>query len=126
MADPTRAAAKGAIKTASTEGADPELSGALSDAGKLRIELAKEDNRHRESMASGERGVIGWALGGLGNAPLSVGFIALVFGSAAWLWCLHNASVGGETGAFWKEQAERALAFAATALGFVFGRSTSK
>lgn len=43
MADPTRAAAKGAIKTASTEGADPELAGALSDAGKLRIELAKED-----------------------------------------------------------------------------------
>lgn len=126
MADPSRAAAKNAIKQASSEETDPELSGALSAAGKLRIELAKEENRHKESMAFGERGAVGAALGGLGNAPLSVGFIALVFGSVAWIWCLNNAAASGEAAPFWKEQAEKALAFAATALGFVFGRSTSK
>lgn len=120
-----RSSAKAAIKPDTPESVDPDLAWALSDGGQLRVSLEKERNRHTEAMAAGERGFIGRALGGTGNAPLAIGFLALTFGGIAWGWCLYMSQQDGADIEFWRTQADRTLAFAATALGFVFGRSTS-
>ena len=104
------------------EAGDPDLAGALSEASKLRVDLEKEANRHREKMAAGERGWIGWALGGTKSAPLMIAFLAIVFGGIMWAWCLNQAQLDAADADYWGTQADRALALMGTALGYIFGR----
>ena len=104
------------------EASDPELTGALSDGQQLRVALEKEGNRHREEMAKGERGFVGWALGGTKSAPLTIAFLAILFGAIMWAWCLNQAQLDGADTNYWGTQADRALALMGTALGYIFGR----
>lgn len=117
--------AKASIKPETPEDSDPELGQALSDASGLRVALEREKNRHVDDIEKGKRGFIGSILGDSGSAPLAIGFLALIFGGISWAWCLYMAQQNSADVAFWSSQAEKAMAFSATALGFVFGRSTS-
>lgn len=121
--EPSRDQAKATARD--QEDKDPELAVAQSDAARLRVDLEKEANRHREAVAAGERGWFGQALGGRQSAPLAIAFIAVVAGFASWVWCLFQGQVQGNDPAFWGSQADRALAFASLALGYVFGRGYS-
>jgi len=105
------------------EPTDPELGEALSRANKFHVELIRETNRHKEKMASGERGWLGWLVGGPSNAPTLIAFLAASAGLAIAVWCLNQAAVPGADSDFWSKQAERGFAFSATAIGFIFGRS---
>jgi hypothetical protein len=115
-----RSDAKHAIEE--PENNDPELNDVLQNASRFRIDLVKENNRHKEAMAGGERGFFGRALGGERMAPTIIAFLATTAGLLVWAWCLFQSSVDGQPAAFWAAQGERALAFAGASLGFIFGR----
>lgn len=119
-----RATAKAAIQDGS-EGQDPELEDALRSAGELRVAIEKEGNRHKEKMAAGERGWIGYPLGGKSNAPMNIALIVMLISFSLWIWCLSKAQAEGVDQQFWADNANRVLALAATALGYVFGQKTS-
>lgn len=119
----SRASAKASLTD--PEDSDPELADALNEGGRLRVSLEKENNRHKEKIAQIDVGWAGRLLGGPKNAPLAIGFMAIAVGIVAWLWCLNQAQLPESNADFWGTQADRALALAGTALGFVFGRSSS-
>lgn len=108
------------------EPSDPQLDTILSDAGALRVALEKEANRHREVFAKDERGKLGSLLGGESSAPVTIAFIAILIGSLVWIACLIAAYCLPDQADFWSTQANRALAFSLTALGYVFGKGSSK
>ncbi|MBK1664910.1 hypothetical protein CKO38_09190 [Rhodospirillum rubrum] len=118
--DSERSSAKKAIKE--PEATDPEFSQALNDASHFRISLIQEQNRHRENMAKGERGLLGALFGGENLAPTMIAFVISVFGLLGWGVCLLAASHYEAESVFWGDQAGRALALATTAIGFIFGR----
>ncbi|WP_113384946.1 hypothetical protein [Rhizobium mayense] len=105
------------------EPSDPDLGETLSTANKFHIDLVRETNRHREKMAHGERGWLGWLVGGPTNAPTITAFLAATAGLVIAMWCLSQAATQGADADFWSKQAEKGFAFAATAVGFIFGRS---
>lgn len=105
------------------EPTDPDLGDALNNANKFHIELVRETNRHREKMAHGERGWLGWLVGGPSNAPTIIAFLVAGAGLLIAVWCLNQATIQGADADFWSKQAERGFAFAATAVGFIFGRN---
>lgn len=116
----------GALSSATAvEETDSELGEVLAQANNLHLELVKENNRHKEQMASGERGWFGQFLGGERNAPTVVAFIALVLFSAIGSVCLAAAYNNPETGTFWGDHARNAFALATGALGFIFGRGST-
>lgn len=102
---------------------DPDLGETLGAANRFNIELIRETNRHREQMAHGERGWLGWLVGGPTSAPTIIAFLAASAGLLIAVWCLSNAAAQGADAEFWSKQAERGFAFAGTAVGFIFGRS---
>lgn len=108
------------------EGDDPELSNALVQAGKFRVEIEKEGNRHKEEMAKGERGLIGSLLGGEKSATITVAFIAIIIGSLVWVACLIAAYKFEDRSDFWALQGNRALGLTLTALGYIFGRGGNR
>ena len=97
----------------------------------LQMELAarareqEAELRERAQVRTSELGLIGHLLGGKENAPTSVALIALGSGILAFFLCLHYAaySAAPET---WHREAEGSLAFAASALAFIFGRSSKR
>lgn len=119
-----RATAKAGIQDP-PESQDPELSDTLNSAAELRVALEKESNRHKEKMASGERGWLGWPLGGRSSAPVNIAFVIMVTSLVLWVWCLSKAQTPDTDPQFWADNANRVLALAATALGYIFGQKTS-
>lgn len=97
----------------------------------LQMELAAEarqqeaELRERAQERISELGVIGQLLGGKENAPVSVALIALASGILAFFLCLHYAAYSS-TPETWHREAEGSLAFAASALAFIFGRSSKR
>ncbi|AXT35338.1 hypothetical protein D1820_10300 [Phaeobacter sp. LSS9] len=120
-----RKAAKAGIKNAS-EAQDPELTDALRSAGDLRVALEKEGNRHKEKMAAKELGWLGHPLGGRESAPVNIAFVVMLLGLIFWWWCLGKAQPDGADQQYWADNANRVLALATTALGYIFGQKTSK
>lgn len=121
-----RSAAKKAIKQSSDD--DPELDAALSSGHDLQLKLTQESNRHEEVMRKTDIGFLGWAFGGEKSAPTYIAFLVTILGLAGTLFCWWQAvgtnetPVSAEMVEFWSKQAERALAFAAASLAFIFGR----
>ncbi|MET3853439.1 hypothetical protein [Rhizobium sp. OAE497] len=117
-----RQAAKAAIKE--TQGADPEFDAVQSSAHDFQLKLTQENNRHSEHMRKQEIGFFGRAFGGEKSAPTYVAFIVTVFGLVAVGFCWGMAAYNASMTEFWSTQAERAMAFAASALAYIFGRGT--
>lgn len=105
------------------EPSDPDLGEALGAANQFNIELIRETNRHREQMSHGERGWLGWLVGGPTSAPTIIAFIIASAGLLIAIWCLKQAATQVTEAEFWAKQAERGFALAGTAVGFIFGRS---
>lgn len=116
-----RTDAKGAIVSRETD--DPELDAALSTAHKFQLELVKENNRHTEAM----RGFAARIFGHGDNAPTYIAAAAVGAGMIIAAGCLIAAFQSETQGSFdlWAKQSERALAFAGTALAFIFGKGLS-
>lgn len=121
-----RSAAKKAIKQSSDD--DPELDAALSSAHNLQLRITQETNRHEEAMRKTDIGFLGRAFGGEKSAPTYIAFLVTILGLAGTFFCWWQATGTIETPTtpemveFWSSQAERALAFAAAALAYIFGR----
>jgi hypothetical protein len=103
---------------------DPEFRKALSDAQSLQLELEKEKNRHNETMRLTDLGAGGRLLGGEKNAPTVVAGMAAAFGGVAFCGCLLAAARYPDMNEFWGKNAERALAFSAASIAYIFGRGT--
>lgn len=116
--DSDRHSAKSAIRRSQED--DYEFDQAIRE-GSSTLALKREDNRHRERMARVERGWLGILLGGEKHAPVAIALFAVIAGVLIAGGCYYQAATGGSFD-FWGRQAERALAFAAVALGFIFGR----
>lgn len=97
----------------------------------LRMELAARAREQEVELAAqaqekiSDLGILGKLLGGRENAPTNVALIALGCGVVAFFLCLHYAAYSS-TPETWHREAERALAFAASALAFIFGRSSRR
>lgn len=105
------------------EDSDPELDAALAAAERVRLDGKKEDNRHKETMNQQNLGIVGKVFGDGKSLPITMAFVALVFGAAssAGCWIAAAGSADVEIAAFWATQAERALGFAGLALGYILG-----
>lgn len=121
-----RSAAKSAITEQSQD--DPELNAALSAGYEYQLRLTREQNRHAEQTQKTDLGFLGRAFGGEKSSPTYIAFIATAAGAFGAFFCWWQAiatperPVTPEVAEFWSKQAERALAFSAAALAFIFGR----
>jgi len=115
-----RKAARAAIEE-SVE-TDPEFEAAQASAHEFQLKLTQENNRHTEQMRKQEIGFFGRAFGGEKSAPTYVAFIVTVFGLVAAGFCLIMSAYNPAMNEFWSTQAERAFAFSASALAYIFGR----
>jgi len=121
-----RSAAKKAIKQTSDD--DPELDAAFSSAHDLQLRLTQESNRHEEAMRKTDIGFLGRAFGGEKSAPTYIALLVtlLGLGGAFYCWFQVAGAQGTPSGAemveFWSKQVERALAFAAASVAYIFGR----
>lgn len=104
--------------------ADPELDQLLSGAHRLQLDLAKETNRHNETMRAKELGVFGKLVGGETTAPFTVALLVVVLGFAGAAACWVAAWNAPTSAEFWAKQAERGIAVATAALAFIFGRGS--
>lgn len=111
-------------EAAEPESSDPELGKAIVDAQDLANSLhhARENNRHKETLARIELGWLGGFLGGEKTAPTVIALIAALIGFGISFTCLVLAAKQADRAAFWSEWSSRALTVSTTALGFVFGR----
>lgn len=82
---------------------------------------------HKHAMRKLELGWIGRIIGDSSSTPTHIAFLALVAGLLLCFISLEVARAASGDGAeFWHSFAERSLAFGATALAFIFGKSSSK
>lgn len=114
-----RRLAKGAV--VNKDKADPELDNALSNAHKYQLELTKENNRHTEKM----RGWFPSVFGPKDSAPVFIALIAMILGLIFFGICIYrSASTDQSISEIWSNWAERSLAFSASCLTFIFGKTS--
>ena len=112
-----RDAAKKAI--INRDKSDPDLEDALRNASEFQLGLVKEQNRHKEAM----RGWFSRVFGHDDNVAAYIAAGAMFVGLAAFAYCLYMAGhVDEKVVPFWSQQGERALAFSASCLAFIFGK----
>jgi hypothetical protein len=103
---------------------DPEFTAAQITAHHTQLELTKEQNRHAQVMKERDLGALGKFFGDGRNTPTFISLLAVVSGILIYCYCLFSAKQNLENASFWSENASKALAFAGTALGYIFGRAT--
>lgn len=121
---PDRSAAKAGIL--SKDPSDPELSEAMSRARGLEATLAGHD--HERQMRDKELGWVGRFIGGERNAPMTVAATALILsliGFGAIHWIVAFTPLAAERIAALISAADKCLALATLALGYVCGKSSS-
>ena len=106
----------------------------LSEGQASQHEIVREANRSKEAIlrmeldarAEDKRsdlGMIGRYIGGKENSPVSIALVAVICGILAAFLCFHYAAVSPSASEPWIRAAEGCLAFASSALAFIFGRS---
>ena len=92
----------------------------------------KEDNRSKEEMrrldiqaSKVDRGAVGWLIGGRDNAATATAFIAMAAGMLGTFGCFLGAYFSSSSST-WINAGELFLAFAGSALGYIFGRGTRR
>jgi len=114
-------AKKGIVKTEQT---DVELTEKQLAARQMEFEIAKEQNRHEKDMRSTELGFLGWFFGDGRNTQTFVALIAVFSGLMIFGTCLVAAYRKPTDAQFWSDAGLKALAFAGTSLGYLFGRGS--
>lgn len=118
--EPDRSSAKGGI--VSREVSDPQLDDTLRAAKKEELELNKESNSHRLAMRKAEMGWIGAFIGSERHAAVHIAGVLAFFGVLV-AGILYFQTAHDPTNAeMWSRNAERMIAFSATALAYIFGR----
>lgn len=116
MAD-ERIAAKARVRA--TQENDTEFDQAL-----LRSQETEAKLAHSRQMRGLELGFIGRWLGGEHNAPLALAGGAVVFSLVIYILCLIAAGLyDKERAQYFAAAADKILAFATGAMGFVFGKA---
>jgi hypothetical protein len=118
--------AKKAIKDSDSD--EPEFLAALSDGKALQHSIAIENNRHKEAMRARDLGMMGRIFGSEAYAPIWIAGIVALAGVLMAIFCIFQGSRSMEPNSaeFWSKQVERSFAFSASALTFIFGRSSRK
>lgn len=91
-------------------------------ARQMEFEIAKEQNRHEKDMRSTDLGFLGWFFGDGRNTQTFVALIGVLSGLAIFGTCLAAAYKKPADAHFWSDAGLKALAFAGTSLGYLFGR----
>lgn len=112
-------AKRGIVKAEQT---DVELSEKQLAARQMEFEIAKEQNRHEKEMRNTELGFLGWFFGDGRNTQTFVALIAVFSGVVIFGTCLVAAYRKPVEAHFWSDAGLKALAFAGTSLGYLFGR----
>ncbi|CAA0112353.1 Uncharacterised protein [Halioglobus japonicus] len=110
---PKRDAAKRAITDTIEE--DPEYNQAISESESFKFRLAQENNRHAEQKAKIDKGMLGVFLGHESHAASAAAIIALFAGFIGFFYFSESPAY-----------ADKCMALGMSALGFMFGRSSSK
>lgn len=99
-----------------------KLDEVLKDAALKRLSL---EQAHALQMRRAEMGIFGRLLGDQAHAPLVIAFLMLLFSllTASLLWTFAYRS--GKT-EFWSGEAHIAFGGALTALGYIFGKGSSR
>lgn len=119
--EPSRIQAKkGIVKKEQT---DTQLTETQLAAHQMELEVTKEQNRHEKDMRSTELGFLGWFFGDGRNTQTFVALIAVFSGLFIFGTCLFAAYRKPAEAQFWSDAGLKALAFAGTSLGYLFGRS---
>jgi len=95
------------------------------EAHQMELELTKEQNRHEKDMRSAELGFWGWFFGDGRNTLTFVAFMAVFSGLTIFGTCLVAAYKKPADAQFWSDAGLKALAFAGTSLGYLFGRGAA-
>lgn len=103
---------------ADKEHSDGDLQNTLSNAQQLQhtLDRDKEANRHKEAKIDKV----------IGAAPVVVAGIVVVLGFIAFFASMVAESWYAQQAEFWAKQGERGLGVIGVALGYIFGKGTSK
>ncbi len=88
----------------------------------MELEITKEHNRHEKDMRNAELGFLGRFFGDGRNTQTFVALIAVFSGVSIFAICLFAAYRKPTDAQFWSDAGLKALAFAGTSLGYIFGR----
>lgn len=119
-----RSSAKAAIKSSDEEDAD--YSKHLRSAKDLELALATHE--HEQKMRAKELGYLGSFIGGEKNAPLSIALVALVASLGVFAWIHLYVGLGSiqpDRVDALLTAADKCLALATLALGYVCGKGSS-
>lgn len=94
-------------------------------AHQMELEITKEQNRHEKDMRSTELGFLGWFFGDGRNTQTFVALIAVFSGLVIFGTCLIAAYRKPADAPFWSDAGLKALAFAGTSLGYLFGKGAA-
>ena len=114
--------AKAAVKSSSEN--DPEFDSAMSGAHRFELEKRRDDQAHTEKMAKADRGWFGTVFGNSEAAASNAAFIVIFSGVLMAFVCMllaHQTETPNSLNAW----AERSIALVATALAYLFGRSSA-
>ncbi|WP_353718199.1 hypothetical protein [Dyadobacter sp. 676] len=121
--EPSRIQAKkGIIKKEQT---DTQFTEKQAAAHQMELEITREGNRHEKDMRSTDLGVLGRFFGDGRNTQTFVAFMAVLSGVLIFDICLIAAYRKPAEAQFWSDAGLKALAFAGTALGYLFGKGSN-
>ena len=86
------------------------------------LEMTIEQNRHAKDMRNVELGFLGKFFGDGRNTQTFVALIAVFSGVLIFAVCLYAAYCKPIEAHFWSDAGLKALAFAGTSLGYLFGK----
>ncbi|MCF0070695.1 hypothetical protein LZD49_09440 [Dyadobacter sp. CY261] len=115
-------AKKGIVKKDQT---DTPLTEKQLAAHHMELEITRELNRHEKDMRSTELGFLGRFFGDGQNTQTFVALIAVFLGLVIFGTCLVAAYGKPAEAHFWSDAGLKALAFAGTSLGYLFGRASN-
>lgn len=93
-------------------------------AHQMELEITRESNRHEKDMRSTELGFLGRFFGDGRNTQTFVALIAVFSGVSIFATCLFAAYCKPTEAQFWSDAGLKALAFAGTSIGYLFGRGS--
>jgi hypothetical protein len=93
-------------------------------AHQMELEITKERNRHEKEMRSAALGFLGRFFGDGRNTQTFVALVAVFLGVTIFATCLIAAYRKPTESQFWSDAGLKALAFAGTSLGYLFGKAS--
>lgn len=117
-----REKAKAAITGTSDD--DPEFDSAMSGAHKFELQKRRDDQKHKETILKADRGALGGVFGNSQNAASNAAFIVIICGVLMIGVCIIGAANSNDPES-WTIWAERSFALVATALAYLFGKSSA-